>query len=291
MLHFTTIKDYNDFVGYGTPKKELIDVVRHDDFKNLRLACNGLSTDFYMMAFKRNLTDPEWYGNTEYDTQSGFLYLIKPEQMYKWKTYKPWKGYHIMVSPILLQEYNIDFSFFQYEVREALFLTEDEQQNIETLFTQIHTEYQKDTYELDLLIAYSNLIFTYVGKCYKRQFETRQPLYNKIVVEFKKLLNAYYNEVQSETPSVNYFADSLNLSTNYFGDLIKHHTGKTASDLIQEKIILEAKRLLQSSDKTIAEISFSLGFEYPTYFTRLFKKRTGQTPTEFKSGKTEGNKM
>lgn len=282
MQKFKRIQDYNTYVGYGKPKKDLIDVVRYDDFKELRLSSSEISTAFYMMAFKRNMTDLEWFGNTAYDTKSGFLYLIKPDQLYKWDTNKAWEGYHIMVSPILLQEYNLHFSFFQYEIREALFLTAEEQSHIETLFAQIFTEYQKDTYEQDLLIAYSNLIFTYVGKCYKRQFETRQPLYNKIVVEFKRLLHTYYENHPKELPTVNYFAKHLNLSTNYFGDLIKHNTGKTASELIQEKIITEAKKQLQSSDKTIAEIGYDLGFEYPTYFSRLFKKHTSLTPTQFR---------
>lgn len=114
-------------------------------------------------------------------------------------------------------------------------------------------------------------MFTYVRKCYKRQFETRQPCHNKIVVEFKKLLNSYYSHHPKELPSVNYFAECLNLSTNYFGDLIKYNTGKTASEIIQEKIIIEAKRQLQSSDKTIAEIGYNLGLEYLTYFARFLK--------------------
>lgn len=282
MPHFTRIKEYNRYVGYSAPKKELIDVVHYDDFEDLRLSCPGLSTDFYMMAFKRNLRDPQWFGNTAYDTQSGFLYLIQPDQVYQWETDTLWKGYHILVSPLLLQEYNLDFSFFQYEVSKALFLTEDEQSHIEVLFSQTLTEYLKDNYEMDLLIAYSNLIFTYVGKCYKRQFETRQPLYNKIVVEFKKRLNSHYAEHPRLMPSVQHFAQQLNLSPNYFGDLIKYNTGKTASELIHERIIMEAKRQLQSSDQTIAEIGYQLGFEYPTYFSRLFKKHTGLTPSQFR---------
>ncbi len=281
-MHFTKIKEYNAYVGYGAPKKDLIDVVRYNDFKDLRLSCSGLSTDFYMMAFKRNMTDLEWFGNTKYDTKSGFLYLIQPHQVYKWNTDEAWEGYHMMVSPVLLQEYNIYFNYFQYEISEALFLTVDEQTQIEILYAQILTEYQKDNYELDLLIAYSNLIFTYVGKCYKRQFETRQPLYNKVVVEFKKLLKTYYSNDPEVLPSVNYFAEQLNLSTNYFGDLIKYNTGKTASEIIQEKIITEAKHQLKSSNKTIAEIGHNLGFEYPTYFGRLFKKHTGLTPSQFR---------
>lgn len=282
MEHFNSIKKYNQYIGYRTPKKELIDVIHYDDFDKLRLQCDGLTSDFYMMAFKRNMTDLQWFGNTQFDTSSGFLYFIKPNQVHQWKVEKPWQGYHILVSPILLQEYNIDFSFFQYEINEALFLTEDEQLQIENLYRQVIEEYQKDNYELDLLIAYCNLIFTYVGKCYKRQFDTRQPLYNKIVVEFKKLLNTYYTQHPKSLPSVRYFAEQLNLSTNYFGDLIKHHTQKTASEIIQEKIISEAKNRIQNTDKTIAEIGYDLGFEYPTYFARMFKKHLGKTPSQFR---------
>jgi len=282
MHHFKNIKAYNDYIGYSRPKKDLIDVVRYEDSKNLRLSCSGLTSDFYMMAFKRNMTDLKWFGNTEYDTKSGFLYFIKPDQVHHWDVEMPWKGYQILISPVLLQEYKIDFNFFQYEITEALFLTGDEQIQIENLYRQILKEYRKDTYELNLLMAYCNLIFTYVEKCYKRQFSTRQPLYNKIVVEFKKLLHAYYSSAPKVLPSVHYFAEELNLSTNYFGDLIKHNTGKTASEIIQEHIIAEAKRQLQSTDKSIAEIAYTLGFDYPTYFGRLFKKHTGKTPTQFR---------
>jgi AraC-like DNA-binding protein len=102
------------------------------------------------------------------------------------------------------------------------------------------------------------------------------------VVEFKKRLNSYYIDHPQVLPSVNHFAEQLNLSTNYFGDLIKHHTGQAASEIIQDKVIAEATRLLQSSDKTIAEIGYDLGFEYPTYFARLFKKHTGTTPSQFR---------
>jgi AraC-like DNA-binding protein len=235
-----------------------------------------------MMAFKRNMTDLEWFGNTEFDTKSDFLYFIKPSQMHKWDVKEPWEGYHILVSPILLKDYNIDFSFFQYEINEALFLTDEEQVQIEHLYTQIFNEYNKDNYELDLLIAYCNLVFTYIAKCYKRQFDTRQPLYNKFVLEFKKRVDSYYLDKLNELPSVHYFAQKLNLSTNYLGDLVKHTTGKTASEIIQDKIITEAKIQLKSTDKTIAEIAYNLGFEYPTYFSRLFKKHTEKTPSQFR---------
>lgn len=282
MKHFKSIKKYNQYIGYNLPKKDLIDIVDYNHCNNLRLQCEGLTSDFYMMAFKRSMTDLQWFGNTKFDSSSAFLYFIQPKQIHKWHVEKPWKGYHILVSPILLQEYNIDFSFFQYEINEALFLTEEEQGHLAVLFFQIHEEYQKDNYEIDLLIAYSNLIFTYVAKCYKRQFETRQPLYNKVVLEFKKLLNSYYSLEVTDIPNVNYFAEKLNLSTNYFGDLIKHNTNKTASEIIQEKIIYEAKNRLQNSEKTVAEIGYDLGFKYPTYFIRMFKKHIGKTPSQFR---------
>jgi hypothetical protein len=256
MHHFNSIKKYNQFIGYKTPKKDLIDIVNYNEYDQLRLKCDGLTSEFYMIAFKQNMTDLQWFGNTKFDTSSAFLYFIQPKQIHKWNVEKQWEGYHILVSPVLLQEYNIDFSFFQYEINEALFLTESEQNHIGTLFQQINEEYQKDNYELDLLIAYCNLIFTYVNKCYKRQFDTRQPLYNKVVVEFKKLLNTYYKSDVNELPNVNFFAEKLNVSTNYFGDLIKHHTSKTASEIIQEKIDCKTptKQLLKLATNLVLNI-------------------------------------
>ncbi|NOU58355.1 AraC family transcriptional regulator [Marinifilum sp. JC070] len=234
------------------------------------------------MAFKRNVTDLHWFGNTEFDTKSGFMYLIQANQAFHWNVDSPWSGYHILISPLLLQENQIGFSFFNYEIREALFLTENEQLRIETLFEQVYNEYQKDDYSMDLLMAYCNLFLTYVQKCYERQFKTREPLYNKIVVAFKKELNNYYLEHPKQLPSVNYFADNLHLSSNYFSDLIKYNTGKTALELIHEKIISEAKNQLKNMDKSISEVAHALGFDYPTYFTRLFRKHVGCTPSQYR---------
>jgi len=284
-IHFNSIKKYNQYFNIAPPKKEFIDVVRYDDYQNLRLESSGITSDFYMLAFKRNMTDLRWYGNTDFDTKSGFLYFISPDHLHKWNVKQQWSGYHILINPILIKEKNINFSFFNYEINEALFLTVEEQTRVENLFEQIHDEYQKDDYSMNLLMAYSNLFLTYVQKCYQRQFKTREPLYNKLIIEFKEQLNTYYLNNPTHLPSVSYFANKLNLSTNYFSDLIKHHIGKTALEVIHEKIILEAKRELRNSFKTISEIGYDLGFEYPTYFARLFKKHTGLTPSQFRQNK------
>ncbi|WP_282080473.1 helix-turn-helix domain-containing protein [Aquimarina algiphila] len=288
--HFNSIKGFNRYLNLKSPKKDLIDVVKYDDYDDLKLESAGITFDYYMIAFKRNMSDLRWYGNTEYDENSGFLYFLSPNQRIEWKSKNQWSGYHIMISPILLQEFNIDFNFFKYQISEALFLTEEEQMRVETLFEQINDEYLKDDYSMDLLMAYCNLFFTYVQKCYHRQFNSRQPLHNKLVVEFKKLLNTYYLDNPNQLPSVIYFAENLNLSPNYFSDLIKYHTGKTTIEIIHEKTISIAKKDLKSTNKPISEIGYSLGFEYPTYFSRLFKKFTGKTPTEFREINTSGNK-
>ena len=183
---------------------------------------------------------------------------------------------------ILLFGLPVLFSQFR-KISEALFLTEAEQHHIGTLFQQINEEYQKDNYELDLLIAYCNLIFTYIGKCYKRQFNTRQPLYNKIVVEFKKLLNTYYKSNINELPNVNFFAEKLNLSPNYLSDLLKNITGKNAQAHIQESLVERAKELLSTTNLSIKEIAYNLGFEYPQSFSTMFKKNTQQTPLQFRA--------
>jgi hypothetical protein len=121
--------------------KEIIDVVRYEDSNDLKMSCSGLTSDFYMIAFKQNMSDLKWFGNTEYDTKSVFVFhKTQPNSSMGCK--EPWTGYHILISPLLLQEYNIDFSFLQYEINEAL-LTEDEQIQIENLYIQIFDEYQK----------------------------------------------------------------------------------------------------------------------------------------------------
>lgn len=118
MIHFDNIKEYNRFIGYNDPKKDLIDVVKYNDCKSIRLLCDGLTSDFYMMAFKRNMTDLNWFGNTEYDTTSAFLYFIKPKQIHTWNVDKRWEGYQILICPYFSKSTILTLAFFSITLKK-----------------------------------------------------------------------------------------------------------------------------------------------------------------------------
>lgn len=153
------------------------------------------------------------------------------------------------------------------------------------LFEKAYQEYEKENYAQGIIVSYASLILSYVESFYKRQFESRKTAYNKVVDDFYLRLNAYFNENQDTItlPSVTYFAEKANLSANYFGDVIKHFTGISPQDHIRDNIIQTAKNKLSQTSLSVSEIAYSLGFDYPTYFTRFFRKETGFTPSVYRN--------
>ncbi len=281
--HFTSINNFNDFINVASVvHSEEMHVLKYDEHPSIRLASDGITTDFYFIAYKKNMNDLNWYGNTKFDEKAGFLYFMRPHQLHAWNASMSWKGYHMLLVPSVLTTHNIHYSFFTYGINKALFLTPEEQSKVEILFEQIYEGYHEKTASIAIIMAYCNVLFTYIQECYKRQFNTREPLYNTIINDFNNSLNNHYKQNPQQLPSVKYFAQKLHLTSNYLGDLIKHYTGKSAIDTIHDKVIFEAKNLLDATNKPVSEIGYSLGFEYPTYFSRMFKKHTGLTPSQYR---------
>ncbi len=178
-----------------------------------------------------------------------------------------------------------DISFADYDRHEALFLTPEEKDTLYDLFSKSYKEYKKDNFSKEVLISYTSLILSYTQIYYERQFEARSKIYNKVVADFYQQLDTCLNNPNgiSELPSVTYFAEKANLSTNYFGDLIKHFTGTSPIDHIHEGIIQITKNKLRQTKLSVSEIAYSLGFDYPTYFTRFFRQKTGISPKVFRN--------
>ena len=180
-----------------------------------------------------------------------------------------------------------DYHFFSYNANEALHLSERERQIVLDCFSKIETELHQniDKHSKKLIASNIELFLNYCDRFYDRQFITRDNVNKGILEKFEELLNGYFSSDKPQKiglPSVAYFADELHLSANYFGDLIKKETGKTAKEYIQNKIIDVAKNMTFDANKSVNEIAYELGFKYPQHFTRLFKNATGLTPNEYR---------
>ncbi len=236
------------------------------------------------------------YGRKNYDYQEGTLVFIAPGQVLgvhpTTTTFEP-KGWALIFHPDLLKGTPLgkrmqDYSFFSYDVNEALHLSEKERQIVIDCFLKIDYElYQSiDRHSKTLIASNIELFLNYCTRFYDRQFITRDNSHKGILEHFEALLNNYFSSGKQGDiglPSVAYCANELNLSANYFGDLIKKETGQSAQEYIQSKIIDVAKEKIFDSSKSVSEVAYNLGFKYPQHFSRLFKQRVGMTPNEYRN--------
>lgn len=237
------------------------------------------------------------YGRNYYDYQEGTLVFIAPGQVMEIETdglvYQP-KGHALVFHPDLIRGTSLgrsihEYNFFSYNANEALHLSERERQIVLDCFSKIEFELQQniDKHSKKLIASNIELFLNYCDRFYDRQFITRDNVNKGILEKFEELLNGYFLTDKPQNlglPSVAYCAGELHLSANYFGDLIKKESGKSAKEYIQTKLIDFAKNKAIDTDKTVNEIAYELGFKYPQHFTRLFKNVTGLTPHEYRLG-------
>jgi len=292
VINFNTISEYNAFNNHET-LHPLVSVI---DFSKARKR-TGTKMNFgiYCIFLKDVKCGDLKYGRAQYDYQEGTLVFISPGQVIdvenKTDYYQP-MGYGLVFHPDLIRGTSLgknisEYNFFSYNTSEALHLSEKERQLVLDCFAKVQHELQQsvDKHSKKLIASNIELFLNYCERFYDRQFITRDNVNKGILEKFEELLNGYFISDKPKTiglPSVAYCADELHLSANYFGDLIKKETGKSAQEYIQNKIIDTAKSKVFEADKTINEIAYELGFKYPQHFTRLFKQRIGYTPNEYR---------
>lgn len=208
------------------------------------------------------------------------------------KDYKP-QGYALLFHPDLIRGTSLgkhinNYTFFSYQTREALHLSEKERKIVLDCFAKIKYELEQgtDKHSKTLIASNIELFLNYCMRFYDRQFISRNDAHKDTLEKFEELLNEYFQSDKPLTiglPAVSYCADQLHLSPNYFGDLVKKETGKTALEYIQLKVIDMAKEKILSNNRSVSEIAYELGFKYPQHFTRLFKQHVGYTPKEYRS--------
>lgn len=275
------IPSFLKYIRVKGTNNDLIQVIHYDEHPDILLKSLPAEIDFYLLALKDKI---EVHAPIESMSDS-YLYLDKPGNMMEWDLKNPFSGYAILIHEKLISKAVKNISFAEYDRHEALFLTPEEKDTLYDLFSKAFNEYSKEHFSKEVLVSYTSLIISYTQIYYERQFESRSKVYNKVVADFYQQLDTYLNHSEgiSELPSVAYFAEKANLSTNYFGDLIKHFTGSSPIDHIHEGIIQRAKNKLRQTQLSISEIAYSLGFDYPTYFTRFFRKKTGISPKVFRN--------
>jgi AraC-like DNA-binding protein len=288
-------KDIENLIRYynADSKHPLIDIQRYEDAKREVLIKNEpISLDFYKISFVKNFNGFIQIGDTKFDGANGILHFVEPRQKYTCNSTNPWEGYQILIHPDIFKQYFTykkisAYDFFTYEVNESLLLTKEEENLISTLMKMAWQEFynKKDTFSIPIILSYISTLLNLAERFYARQFATRKKLCNQLSSDFFKLLKTYYSKNSTseiKQPTVQFFANKLNVTANYLSDTIKHHYNKTALTIIHDFVIEEAKKRLTTNKQTVAEISHQLGFEYPNYFSRLFKRKTTLSPTEYR---------
>ncbi len=281
------IKEFLDYTNISGYKNNYIHLVEYQKQTAMRRKSAPIELDFYLLAIKLDYDKNKNFGQTTFDKADAFVYLDQPGDFIQWDIEHQITGYHILIDAGLFRKIAKEYSFTYYGNHEALFITKEEEQIITDLFKKALNEFEgNEHFSKDIVIHYASLILSYIQKFYSRQFDTREELYNTTVAEFYKNLETYYDDERNAlngVPSVAYFSYMANLSSNYFGDLIKHYTGRSPQDHIHQLLIQIAKNKLRTTSLSVSEIAFSLGFEYPSYFATFFKKETGISPSVFRN--------
>jgi AraC-like DNA-binding protein len=257
----------------------------------------SVSADFYTVMFKNYQSNTVKYGRKIVDFQDGSLICLAPNQVIEMdadtEAQENMQGWGLFFHPDLIRGTSLndkmnDYSFFSYEISEALHLSDKEKQILSDCILKIQVELQEniDVHSQTIIVSNIELLLNYCTRFYGRQFITRKSSNNAVVVQIEKLLKEYFKKsdiTETGLPTVKYLAEQVHLSPSYLSDLLKKETGKNTQDHIHFYLIEEAKNILLSTNKSVAEIAYSLGFEYPQYFNKLFKQKTGKTPVEFRS--------
>ncbi|MBP1225212.1 helix-turn-helix domain-containing protein [Flavobacterium sp. 1355] len=293
IINFSSINDYNSFNNNETlhPLVSIVDLSKASPRKNYKM-----NFGIYCVILKDIKCGDLKYGNNYYDYQEGTLVFFAPGQAVEVSNnteyYQPF-GKALIFHPDLLHGTTLgkhmeQYNFFTYNTNEALHLSEKERKIILDCFLKIEYELEQsiDKHSKTLITSNIELFLNYCNRFYDRQFITRETVHKGVLDKFENLINTYINSEKPRNeglPSVSWCAEQLNLSANYFGDLIKKDTGFTAQEFIQSKVIDLAKEKIFDANKSISEIAYELGFKYPQHFTRLFKQKVGMSPLDYRN--------
>lgn len=295
IIKIRSISQFHELVGLEKPKHPLISII---DVSKVKLDNKWLGKRFSSSLYTIALKDASCafeYGRNHYDFNEGVMIFTGPDQVMKSnqeQPVNPINGWMIYFHPDLIRNTSLggiieNYSFFSYDVHEALHLSDEEQTLVTDIMKMIRQEVKEriDNHSQRVIVSSLELLLNLCTRFYERQFNTRTSKNKDIVSQMESLLKDYYQSgklAEIGQPSIQFCANELHLSPNYLSDLLKKETGRSAKDHINDFVVDKAKTLLLGSTDSIGEIAYSLGYNYPHYFSRFFKSKTGFTPQEYR---------
>ncbi len=289
-----TISKYHKVMGLPAPEHPLISVINYDTIQLPCLSQVSLVFDFYAILLDKNFKGKMKYGQQQCDFDQGVLFLMSPGQVFEVDVQEMVNrsGLLLLVHPDFIWNTALaktikQYAFFDYSVNEALFLSDKEETTIVSIMQSIAQEYQTniDKFSQSVIVAQLELLLTYTDRFYQRQFVTRNKTNHQILDRLEELLTNYFNSddlVNKGLPTVQYVAEQLNVSSKYLSNLLRVLTGQSTQQHIHDKLLEKAKEKLTTTNLTISEISYQLGFEHIQSFSKLFKTKTNLSPLEFR---------
>jgi AraC family transcriptional activator of pobA len=293
-VSFNSISELHRALGLPKPLHPLISLV---DYSNIRADTTelekGIIFNFYKISYKKNYTGKFKYGQSYYDFDEGGLSFVSPNQVISVSDDEgDYGGYTLLIHPDFIRNFPLgkkikDYGFFSYMTAEALFLSDKEKEIIIGLFKNIETELDSaiDLFSQEVVVSQLELLLSYSKRFYNRQFITRKSASNDLLSKTEELLDNYFTvekSLMNGLPSVQDLANELNVSSHYLGDMLRSLTGKNTQQHIHNRLIDKAKELLTTTNLTVAEVAYQLGFEHPQSFNKLFKNKTKVSPMEFR---------
>jgi AraC family transcriptional activator of pobA len=293
-LIIDSISEYHKIMGMPQPEHPLISVIGLKCAVELPdLPDDKLIHNFYSIFLKKNINAELGYGRKYYDFSNGVMGFSLPKQVFTLNRegdYSQIAGWMLLIHPDFIRKYalakRIDhYGFFSYDMSEALHLSEKEEAMIDRIMEDIRNEYQQsiDAFSQDVIVSHIEVLLNYCNRFYNRQFITRRNAEQEPLVKFEELIKQIFKQDQiRHLPTVNEIAEQLNVSAHYLSDMLRSLTGMSAQQHIHNELIEKAKEILLTTNLSINETAYNLGFEYPQYFNRLFKSKTGLTPAAFR---------
>lgn|SRR5690606_23402719 len=291
---FRSLTEIHRLLGLPEPVHPLLSLVENKgDEIDLRKFPDSFIHDFYKISYKKNLSGRLKYGQGFYDFDGGGMLFKAPNQVSAGgENNNDHTGFTLLFHADFLAGYPLakkirQYGFFSYSVNEALHLSEKERGTIVTVFMNMQEELQGrlDDFSHDIIISHIETLLNYSNRFYRRQFITRKAVNNDLLQRMEEILEAYFNDEKSlseGTPTVQFLADSLRVSPGYLSDMLRSLTGQNAQQHIHNKLIEKAKEKISTTNLTISEIAYQLGFEHPSSFTKLFKTKTKVSPVEYR---------
>jgi len=289
----SSITEIHRLMGLPKPHHPLISIV---DLKGLRndTGIDAVVFDLYVISMKRGC-DGLHYGQQKYDFDEGLMAFMSPGQILRGEedgVPPDLDGWMLFIHPDFLWNTSLAakikrYEYFSYATSEALFLSDKEELLINDLVRNIKAEYYSnmDKFSQDIIISHLETLLNYAERFYQRQFITRKITNHQVLNQVEEILTSYLNNealLSKGLPTVQYFANALNISSKYLSSLLKQLTGQTTQQIIHEKLIEKAKEKLSTTRMSVSEIAYQLGFEHPQSFNKLFKSKTQQSPLDFR---------